>query len=125
MPDAHGLKASGEQSELRATVSLAIPVVFVQLASTAMGAVDTLMVGQLSATMLAAVALGNLYFMTVSFFCSGTLMALDPLVAQAVGANDKDAVSRAMQRGLAIALGLSLFGAALFAPAGPVLRAFH
>ena len=122
MPDAHGLKGSGGagQSELRATVSLAIPVVFVQLGFMAMGAVDTLMVGRLSATMLAAVALGNLYFLSVSFFCSGTLMALDPLVAQAIGANDTAAVSRAMQRGLAIAVALSLFAAALFAPAAPI-----
>jgi MATE family multidrug resistance protein len=127
MPDAHGFKSSAGagESELRATVSLAIPVVFVQLGLTAMGAVDTLMVGRLSATMLAAVALGNLYFMSVSFFCSGTLMALDPLVAQAIGANDTAAVSRAMQRGLAIALALSLFATALFAPAGPFLRAVH
>ena len=38
--------------------------------------------------MLAAVALGNLYFFDASIFCAGTLMALDPLVAQAIGAGD-------------------------------------
>ena len=100
-------------------------MVFVQLGFTAMGAVDTVMVGRLSATMLAAVALGNLYFLSVSYFCSGTLMALDPLVAQAVGANDSAAISRAMQRGLAIALGLSVLSAAAFLPAGRFLRAVH
>jgi MATE family multidrug resistance protein len=125
MPDTHGSKGSGGPSELRATISLAIPVVVVQLGFTAMGAVDTLMVGRLSATMLAAVALGNLYFMSVSFFCSGTLMALDPLVAQAIGANDRAAVSRAMQRGLAIALGLSILAIAIFSPSGPILRTLH
>ena len=52
-------------------MSLAIPVVFVQLGFMAMGAVDTLMVGRLSATMLAAVALGNLYFFNVSIFGAG------------------------------------------------------
>lgn len=90
-----------------------------------MGAVDTLMVGRVSATMLAAVALGNLYFMTVSFFCAGTLMALDPIVAQAVGARDDLAVSRAMQRGLVVAFVLSLFAAAIYAPAAPILHALH
>jgi MATE family multidrug resistance protein len=110
---------------LRATVSLAIPVVAVQLGFMAMGAVDTIMVGHLSATMLAAVALGNLYFFNVSIFSAGTLMALDPLVAQAIGANDSLAVSRAVQRGLALALGLSVLTALLLAPAAPFLRVLH
>ena len=118
-------KASGEhddRSELRATVRLAVPVVFVQLGFMAMGVVDTLMVGRLSATALAAVALGNLYFFNVAIFSQGTLMALDPLVAQAIGANEKDAVSRAIQRGLLIAIMLSVLTALLLAPAAPMLR---
>lgn len=106
-------------------MSLAIPVVFVQFGFMAMGAVDTLMVGRISSTMLAAVALGNLYFFATSIFSAGTLMALDPLVAQAVGAGESDAVARAMQRGLAIALFLSVMTAALLAPAAPVLRGLH
>jgi MATE family multidrug resistance protein len=110
---------------LRATVSLAIPVVVVQLGFMAMGAVDTLMVGRRSATMLAAVALGNLYFFNVSIFSAGTLMALDPLVAQAIGANDSRAVSRAVQRGLVLALALSVLTASLLAPAAPFLRVLH
>ena len=101
---------------------LAVPVVFVQLGFMTMGVVDTLMVGRLSATALAAVALGNLYFFNVAIFSQGTLMALDPLVAQAIGANEKDAVSRAIQRGLLIAIMLSVLTALLLAPAAPMLR---
>ena len=52
----------------------------------AMGVVDTVMVGHLSARALAAVALGNLYFFGLAIFAIGTLMVLDPVVAQAVGA---------------------------------------
>ena len=123
MTDAHPAKASDRPSELRATVALAIPVVAVQLGFMAMGAVDTLMVGRVSATMLAAVALGNLYFFNVSIFSAGTLMALDPLVAQALGARDSQAVSRAVQRGLVLAICLSVLTALLLAPAEPFLRA--
>jgi MATE family multidrug resistance protein len=112
-------------AELRAMVSLAVPVVLVQLGFMSMGVVDTLMVGRVSARVLAAVALGNLYFINVSIFGSGTLMALDPIVAQAVGARDVEAVSRAMQRGLLLALGLSALTALLLAPATPILRAMH
>ncbi len=112
-------------AELRAMVTLAVPVVLVQLGFMSMGVVDTLMVGRVSARVLAAVALGNLYFFNVSIFGTGTLMALDPIVAQAVGARDVEAVSRAMQRGLILAVGLSALAALLLAPAAPVLRALH
>jgi multidrug resistance protein, MATE family len=114
-----------ERSELRATLRLAIPVVLVQLGFMTMGVVDTLMVGRLSARVLAAVALGNLYYFNVTIFGTGTLLALDPIVAQAIGAGETDAVSRAIQRGLAIAAALSVVTALLLAPAGGVLRALH
>jgi len=118
-------KGSDARAELRATVTLAVPVVFVQLGFMAMGVVDTLMVGRVSARVLAAVALGNLYFFNVSIFSVGTLMALDPIVAQSVGAGDDEAVARAMQRGLVIALALTVATSLLIAPARPALVAFH
>src|SRR4051812_39987072 len=106
-------KGSSEHSELRATVALAIPVVLVQLGFMAMGVVDTLMVGRLSARALGAVAIGNLYWFNVTIFGTGTLMALDPIVAQAIGAGDEETVALSVQRGLIIALGLSVLTAAL------------
>src|SRR5829696_6728969 len=118
-------KSSDDYPELRALVALAVPVVLVQLGFMLMGVVDTLMVGRVSARVLAAVALGNLYFFNVSIFGTGTLMALDPIVAQAFGANDTDSISRAMQRGLLLSLALSVFVALLLAPAPWVLRALH
>jgi MATE family multidrug resistance protein len=72
----------GSRSELSATIRLAVPVVAVQLGFMLMGVVDTLMVGRLSAQALASVAIGNLYFFNVSIFGTGTLMALDPIIAQ-------------------------------------------
>ena len=118
-------KGSDARAELRATVALAVPVVFVQLGFMAMGVVDTLMVGRVSARVLAAVALGNLYFFNVSIFSVGTLMALDPIVAQSVGAGDTEAVARAMQRGLLIAVALSVGTALLLAPVRGLLVTFH
>src|SRR5678815_3092152 len=115
-------KSSRDYTELRAMISLAVPVVLVQLGFMSMGVVDTLMVGRVSARVLAAVALGNLYFFNVSIFGVGTLMALDPIVAQAIGAKETDSVSRAIQRGLLIAVMLSVVTALFLAPAAPVLR---
>src|ERR1051325_10155458 len=83
-------KGSAQHSELRATVALAIPVVFVQLGFMTMGVVDTLMVGRLSPRALAAVAIGNLYYFNVTIFGTGTLMSLDPIVSQALGAGDAE-----------------------------------
>jgi MATE family, multidrug efflux pump len=112
-------------SELRATVRLALPVVLVQVGMMFMGVVDTVMVGHVSATVLAAVALGNLYYFNAIVLSQGTLMALDPIVAQAVGAGDEEGVSRALQRGLLLAVGLSIFTALLLLPAHAVLIATH
>ena len=99
---------------------LAIPVVTVQVGMMAMGVVDTVMVGHISAQALAAVALGNLYFFTLAVFALGTLMVLDPVVAQAVGAGDQPAVARAVQRGVIIAVLLTIPAVVLLTSAGPV-----
>jgi len=86
-----------------------------------MGVVDTAMVGRVSAADLAAVALGNVYFFTVGVFGLGALMALDPVVSQAVGAKDRPAIARAVQRGLLMATGLSAAVSLFLWPSGPIL----
>jgi MATE family, multidrug efflux pump len=108
-------------TEFRALTALALPVVVVQLGLMAMGVVDTVMVGHLSARALAAVALGNIYFFNVIVFAMGTLFALDPIVAQAVGARDEPAITRGIQRGLLLTVGLGVLSALLMAPVAPVI----
>ena len=113
--------------EFRALYRLAVPVVVVQLGLMLMGVVDTVMVGRLSAEALGAVALGNLFFFTAAVIGWGTLMALDPVVAQAVGARDEPAIARGLQRGIILAgvvtiptmLGLLLVAPALRAMGQP------
>ncbi len=122
-PSAPG--GASQLTELRATVSLAIPIALVQLGMTGMGLVDTLMVGHVSARVLASVALGNVYTFTGIVLAQGTLMALDPIVAQAVGAHDEPAVSRALQRGMLLCFGLSVFIALLLLPTRWVLLALR
>ena len=95
---------------------LALPVAAVQLGIMAMGVADTIMVGHVSPAALAATALGNLYFFVAAIFGQGTLMALDPVISQAVGARDEDAIARAMQRGLVLALALTVVTVAAFLP---------
>ena len=112
-------------AEWKALTSIAVPLVIVQVGMMLMGVVDTLIIGRVSPDALAAVALGNLYFFNCIVIPMGTLMALDPLVAQGVGAKDELAVSRAVQRGLLLSLVLGLFATLAMLPAGPFLRFFR
>lgn len=111
---------TGEES--RALLRLALPVVVVQVGVMTMGVVDTIMVGHLSATALAAVALGNLYFFGCAILGMGALSGLDPVVAQALGAADHPAVARGVQRGLILAVVLSVPPALALLYAEPLLR---
>lgn len=101
---------------------LAVPVVMVQVGLVAMGTVDTMVVGRLSSQALAAVALGNLYFFSICAFGMGALLALDPVVAQAVGAGDEAAVPVAVRRGLLLVALLAIPTALLLLPGETVLR---
>jgi MATE family multidrug resistance protein len=109
-------------SDFRALIATAIPIIVVQVGLMAMGVVDSILVGHVSAADLAAVALGNLYVFGVSGFGIGTLMALDPVIAQAVGARDEPAVARGIQRGLLLGLAISIPTAAIFLPARSALE---
>lgn len=94
--------------DIQKLLNLAIPVTVVQVGMMLMGVADSMMVGRVSPEALAAVALGNLYFLGLSIFGMGTLMALDPVVSQAVGHGDREGVARAVQRGMLMALVISI-----------------
>jgi MATE family multidrug resistance protein len=119
------------RGDLRAMVRLAVPVVAVQVGMMLMGVVDTVMVGHLapeaspggSTLGLASVALGHLYFFGIGVFGMGTLLVLDPVVAQAVGAGDSAGVARGIQRGVLLAVLLALPLTGVLWVAGPVLEA--
>jgi MATE family multidrug resistance protein len=109
------------RADVAAMLRLAVPVVMVQVGMMLMGVVDTMVVGRVSAVALAAVALGNLAVVAVSAFAIGLLMALDPLVAQAMGAEDPLAVRRAAQRGIVLAAAVTVPATLVLLPAGPVM----
>jgi MATE family multidrug resistance protein len=96
------------QEELGAVVRLALPVVAVQLGLMFMGVVDTMMLGRVSAAALAAGALGNSLSFSLLIGAVGILMAIDPLVSQAHGAEDRAAIGAHLERGLVLALVLAV-----------------
>ncbi len=109
------------RTELRALLTLAAPMVLIQVGIMLMGVVDTLMIGHYSAQGLAAVAIGNLYFFVIAVLGQGILMSLDPIVSQAVGAGDEAAIGRALQRGVVVALLLAVPMSLVMIPAGTLL----
>ena len=111
--------------DMRAMVRLATPIVVVQVGLMAMGTVDTMMVGHVSADALASVALGNLFFYLAVGFGMGALLALDPVIAQAVGAGDEPAVARGIQRGILLAAFVAIPTSLFLIPAIPVLTALQ
>jgi MATE family multidrug resistance protein len=120
-----GRRLESARRELSGMLGLAVPVVVVQVGLMAMGVVDTAVVGRVSGQDLAAVALGHLYVMAASAFGFGVLLALDPLVAQAVGAGDEQGITRALQRGLILAAVLAVPGAAALVPGELVFSVLH
>jgi MATE family, multidrug efflux pump len=108
--------------DLRRTLRLAAPVAAVQVGIMTMGVVDIMMVGHYPGLALAGVALGNLYFFGSIIFGWGAVMALDPIIAQAVGAGDDLSVSRGLQRGLLFAVALAILATAIVLPVETVLR---
>jgi MATE family multidrug resistance protein len=113
------------REDLAAMLRLAAPVVVVQVGLMLMGVVDTMVVGRVSARALAAVALGNLAVMSIQAFGLGLLLALDPLVSQALGARDRLAIRRTVQRGMLIAGLITLPTVLLLMQVEPVLILFR
>jgi MATE family multidrug resistance protein len=110
------------RADFGALLRLAGPLVLIQVGTMLMGVVDTVMVGRVSPAALASVALGHMYFFAISIFGMGVLFALDPIIAQGLGARDELAVRRGLQRGLVLSLALSVPISLVLLTVRPVLE---
>lgn len=109
------------RTPVRDLVHLALPIVAVNLGQMMMGVVDTLMVGRVSAAAIAAVALGTLFFFAAAISGEGILLVLDPVISQAFGAQDRRGQARGFQRGIVLAVVLTVPAAIFLALAKPVM----
>lgn len=94
--------------EARSLLALAIPVVIAQLSQTAMGVVDTIMAGSVSATDMAAVAVGTSIWLPAILFGHGLLLALTPTVAQLNGSGRRSQIAHQVRQGFWLALCVSV-----------------
>src|SRR5262245_3122625 len=81
-------------AEIRLTLGVAAPLVAANLAQMAMGFTNTVMVGRLGSSALAAAGLGGLLYFTSGFVLHGVISAAAPLAAHALGAGDRAAAGR-------------------------------
>ena len=88
--------------------NLAWPLVLANLGWMAMGIVDTMMVGRLSAEAIGAVSLGSIVFSTAGIFGGGILLGLDALVPQAYGAGDTADCHRSLLNSIYLSIPLTV-----------------
>ncbi len=115
---------SATLDEMRATARLALPLVVAQVAVMAMGLVDTAVVGHFSVPELGAVSLGVAVTFGFITFGAGFSLALEPLVAQAVGAGDLRGASAWWSLGVRVCVLVGIPLAALSVVAGYHLDGF-
>ena len=98
--------------ESRLTLRLAVPLMIGQLSQMLMGVVDTLMVGHLGVTQLAALTFANSLFHIPFVFGIGVLSGISVFTSNSRGANDPAGARGSCRHGLYLAtgLGLVLFG---------------
>jgi multidrug resistance protein, MATE family len=109
--------------EVRATAGLAAPLALTQLVQMAMGFVDVVMIGRLGPEAMAAGVMATSFFFTLMLSCMGIIMAVNPLVAQAVGKRDVPAVGRAVRQGLWLGVLLGIPLMVVYSQTEPLLRA--
>jgi len=102
--------------EVRATVKLGVPLGIAQLATFFMGMIDVACVGRVSPEALGAVAIGNSILYAVAMAGAGLGFALDPLIAQALGAGEQARAWRwwTLGRGLSVLVGIPLAALGVF-----------
>lgn len=102
----------GFAREVRATATLAAPLVLGHLSTGLIGFVDSAIAGHHRTGTLASVAVGTALFWLPMMVPMGTLMALPPSVSQLDGARRRDEIGPLFRQALWLALAL---GALLFA----------
>ncbi len=112
-------------TEARQLLALAIPVILAQVAQTAMGFVDTIMAGAVSATDMAAVAVGTSVWLPAILFGHGLLLALTPTVAQLNGSGRRERIAEQIRQGYWLASFVAIFIMLVLWNAGYLIRAMH
>lgn len=89
---------------------LALPILITQFCQAALGVVDAIMAGQVSALDLAAVAVGSGIWLPLFLLATGILIATTPLIGEAIGQDQHSQVPHITQQSLWTASVLGIIG---------------
>ncbi|MUV07279.1 MATE family efflux transporter [Planococcaceae bacterium Storch 2/2-2] len=95
------------RTKLQRLFAVVFPVLITQVAMYLMTFFDIVMTGQYDTIHLAGVSVGSSFWMPIFTGLSGILVGLTPVIAQALGANDREAIRPTVQQGLYISVGLA------------------
>jgi MATE family multidrug resistance protein len=94
--------------ELKQLFHLMLPILITQFAQAGLGLIDTIMAGHLSATDLAAIAVGVGLWIPIMLLFSGIMIATTPLVAEAKGARTPEKIATIARQSLWVAFILGM-----------------
>ncbi len=89
---------------------LALPILVTQFCQAALGVVDAIMAGQVSALDLAAVAIGSGIWLPLFLLATGILIATTPLIGEALGQGKQDQIPHITQQSLWAAAVIGIVG---------------
>ncbi|MCC5921267.1 MAG: MATE family efflux transporter [Cyclobacteriaceae bacterium] len=101
-------QVSNYRHHFKKTITLAYPVMLSQLGHVMVGVADSIMVGQLGTTPLAAASFANSILTVVMVIGIGISFGLTPLVARADGENRRDQMHKILRHGLLLCLGVGI-----------------
>ena len=108
-------------TELRALIWLALPIIAAQMSHTLLGFVDTAMAGRVSAVDLAAVALGNSFWVPTFLFLTGVLMIITSKVAASSGSGRLEETGPLVRQAVWLGLCIGVICAVLLFSVEPLL----
>lgn len=106
-------------------LKLAFPVMLAQLGQVTVSMADTIMVGRVGTTELAASAFANSIFIVIFIFCLGFSLGITPLIGNAFGKKQDKKIAVLFQNGLFVNVSISLILIAIMLPLTPILRYMH
>lgn len=92
------------QTEVREFLKLAVPLASAQVAQSATGFADTMMMGRMETEVLAAGGLAAIIFLSIMTATSGVVMGVSPLIAEAFGAGQRTRIQQVARQGLWLAI---------------------
>ena len=101
------------KEKIKLLLIILIPILITQVSMYAMNFFDTIMSGRAGASELAGVAIGSSLWVPVSTGINGILMAMSPIVAHYIGAQEENKIQFSVQQGIYLAIILGVIVSAI------------